>query len=53
MSHGHVERRGKGMGREGEQGGKRQGREAGVRERGRRVQAAPFIVGQAYLALAR
>ena len=48
-----MERGKKGMGREGEQGGKRQGREAGVRERARRGQAAPFIVGQAYLAVAR
>ena len=46
-SHGHMERE-KGMGREGEQEGTR---ECGTRER--RGQAAPFIVGQAYLAVAR
>jgi hypothetical protein len=39
--------------REGEQGGKRQERGKRVRERERRGQAAPFIVGQAYLVVAR
>jgi hypothetical protein len=51
-----MERGVKGMGREGVQEDKRQGREAGgVREgkRERRGQAAPFILGQAYLAVAR
>ena len=51
-SHDHMERGVKGMGREGVQEDKRQGREAGgVREgkRERRGQAAPFILGQAYL----
>jgi hypothetical protein len=45
--HGHMERGGKRMWREGEQEGKSK------RVRGRRGQAAPFIVGQAYLAVAR
>jgi hypothetical protein len=44
-------RGGRGMGREGEQGGKRQESKRGHSVR--RGQAAPFIVGQAYLAIAR
>ena len=50
--HGHMEREGGGEWGEGEQGGKEQGREAGIRQRGG-GQAAPFIVGQAYLSVAR
>jgi hypothetical protein len=41
------------MGREGEQGRKKQGKEAGVKERERRGQASPFRVVQAYLNVAR
>jgi hypothetical protein len=41
------------MGREGKQGGKSQERGKSLRERERRGQATPFIVGQAYLAVAR
>jgi hypothetical protein len=50
-SHDHVERVGKGMGRDGEQGSKRH--ERGKSKRRRREQATPFIVGQAYMAVAR
>jgi hypothetical protein len=46
--HDHIERGEKRMGREGEQEGKRQ-----ESKRGRRGQAAPFIVGQACLAVTR
>jgi hypothetical protein len=49
--HGHIERVGKGTRRKGEQERKRE-RGKSKRVRGRR-QAAPFIVGQAYLAVAR
>ena len=47
---------GKGMGREGEEGGKMQESKSKRDKRGkreRRGQVAPFIVGQAYLAIAR
>ena len=47
--HDHVERGGEGMGREEEQ----EARERCSSKRGRRDQAAPFIVGQDYLAVAR
>ena len=45
VSHGHLERREKGM--RGGVGGRQESK------RGRREQTAPFIVGQAYLAVAR
>jgi hypothetical protein len=45
--HGHVERGTKGMRREGNKGVR------GKSKRGRRGQAAPVIVGPAYLAVAR
>jgi hypothetical protein len=49
-----MEREGKGRGKEAEQEGKREGRKTGARDkRERRGQAAPLIVGQAYLAVAR
>jgi hypothetical protein len=49
---GKGEIRGKGKEREGTQGGKRQEKGKSLRKRGG-GQAAPFILGQAYLAVAR
>jgi hypothetical protein len=48
-SHDHIERGEKGMEREGERKDRRQERQ----ESERRGQAAPFIVGQAYLTVTR
>ena len=45
-----MEKEGKVLCREGEQEGTRERQES---KRGRRGQAAPFIVGQVYLAIAR